>query len=59
MPKLTNWGTMLTGSDYTAPELRRLCLCGDLPNGKRVTTSAVEAKVDIALTELTAAVCTS
>lgn len=43
--KMTNWGTMLTGSDYTAPELRRLCLCGDLPNGKRVTTSAVEAKV--------------
>jgi len=42
--KLTNWGTKHTGDVYTAPELRRLYLCGDLPNGKRVTTSAVVAK---------------
>jgi hypothetical protein len=42
--KMTNWGMGFIGSDYTAPELRRLCLCGDLPNGKRVTTSAVVAK---------------
>lgn len=45
MPKLTNWGTILTDGDYTAPELRRLRLCGTLESGKSVITSALEAKV--------------
>lgn len=43
--KMTNWGIGFLGSDFTAPELRRLRLCGTLENGERVMTSAVEAKV--------------
>lgn len=40
--KLTNWDTKHTGDACTAPQLR---LCGTLASGKRVITSAVEAKV--------------
>lgn len=43
--KLTNWKIGFMGSDFTASELWRLRLCGTLESGKRVMTSALEAKV--------------
>lgn len=38
---LRNWSAVLSGDDYTAPELRFLCLVGTRPDGKRIITSAV------------------
>lgn len=38
---LRNWSAVLSGDDYTAPELRFVCLVGERPDGKRVCTSAV------------------
>jgi hypothetical protein len=42
---LRSWATVLSGDEFTAPELRRLCLVGDLPDGIRVCTSRVMEKV--------------